>query len=114
MTYNSRKAARKPLTAGQWLMALSIATLALPFGGLAARRYIDFSEKLSADIASTSQAGILYTVDSTGDGGLVGSSNFCNDGTGKCTLRAAIQAANLHAGEDGIDISIPASDPNCV
>src|SRR6266480_1560095 len=65
-------------------------------------------------VTLTPQAGgLLYTVDSTGDGDLVGSSNFCDDGTGKCTLRAAIQAANLHSGDDGIDFSIPTSDPNC-
>ncbi len=52
--------------------------------------------------------GLLYSVDSTGDGSLVGSSNFCNDGTGRCTLRAAIQASNLHSGEDGISIDLPA------
>ena len=51
--------------------------------------------------------GIFYSVDSTGDGDLVGSSNFCNDGTGHCTLRAAIHASNLHAGEDGIGIDLP-------
>ena len=44
--------------------------------------------------------GIFYEVDSTGDGGLVGSPNFCNDGTNHCTLRAAIQAANLHFGNN--------------
>ena len=58
-------------------------------------------------------ADLLYIVDSSGDGPLVGSTSFCDDGTGKCTLRAAIEAANGHAGNDGIQISIPASDPNC-
>jgi CSLREA domain-containing protein len=57
------------------------------------------------------QAGILYVVDSTGDGDLVGSTSFCNDGTGHCTLRAAIKAANGHTGDDAIEFSIPTSDP---
>ncbi len=50
--------------------------------------------------------GILYTVDSTGDGGNVGPSTICDDGTGQCTLRAAIEAANAHIGADGIDIVV--------
>ncbi|HEX8077097.1 MAG TPA: choice-of-anchor Q domain-containing protein [Chthoniobacterales bacterium] len=52
-------------------------------------------------------AGLAYSVDSTGDGALVGSVNFCDDGTGHCTLRAAIQAANGHAGTDGIFFDLP-------
>ena len=64
---------------------------------------------ISADI--TAQAGILYIVDSTGDRDLVGSTSFCDDGTGHCTLRAAIKAANGHTGDDAIEFSIPTSDP---
>src|SRR5262245_50506315 len=56
---------------------------------------------------------ILYFVDSTGDGGNVGSPTICNDGTGHCTLRAAMEAANANPGLDGISISIPVSDPGC-
>ena len=56
---------------------------------------------------------ILYFVDSTGDGGNVGSSTICDDGTGHCTLRAAMEAANLNPGLDGISIGIPLSDPGC-
>src|SRR5438128_6241541 len=57
--------------------------------------------------------GILYLVDSTGDGDLIGPSTNCDDGTGHCTLRAAIEASNLHAGTDGISFNIPTSQPNC-
>jgi hypothetical protein len=57
--------------------------------------------------------GLLYGVDSTGDGGNIGSSNFCDDGTGHCTLRAAIEAANSHAGDDGIFFNIPIAGNNC-
>lgn len=32
--------------------------------------------------------------------------NLCNDGAGRCTLRAAIQEANAHAGADTINFSI--------
>src|SRR5205807_8655593 len=55
--------------------------------------------------------GILYLVDSTGDGDLVGPSTNCDDGTGHCTLRAAIEASNLHAGADFIGFNIPTTDP---
>src|SRR5437879_5005676 len=55
--------------------------------------------------------GILYLVDSTGDGDLVGPSTSCDDGTGHCTLRAAIEASNLHAGADFIGFNIPTTDP---
>lgn len=57
--------------------------------------------------------GLGFGVNSTGDGDNVGSSNFCDDGTGHCTLRAAIQAANAHPGADFIGFVIPASDPGC-
>jgi CSLREA domain-containing protein len=55
--------------------------------------------------------GTLYVVNSTGDGDLVGSTDTCDDGTGHCTLRAAIQASNAHPGTDGIRFSIPSNDP---
>jgi hypothetical protein len=57
--------------------------------------------------------GIEYTVDSTGDGKNVGPVTQCNDGTGHCTLRAAIQASNGHAGVDGIVFNIPTAGNNC-
>src|SRR5437588_8541482 len=55
--------------------------------------------------------GTLYLVDSTADGDVVGPSTSCDDGTGHCTLRAAIEASNLHAGTDFISFNIPTSDP---
>jgi hypothetical protein len=61
-------------------------------------------------------APLLYFVTSTGDAPLVGSSNFCDSDPAtpgeQCTLRSAIEAANLHPGVDGIEFSIPSSDPN--
>jgi hypothetical protein len=56
---------------------------------------------------------LAYTVDSTGDGNNVGPVTQCNDGTGHCTLRAAIQASNAHAGADGIFFNIPTAGNNC-
>lgn len=66
-----------------------------------------------SDSASLPSAPILYFVDSTGDGGNGGSATTCNDGTGHCTLRAAMEAANANPGLDGIDIGIPLTDPGC-
>ncbi len=77
----------------KWLILAAIALMVLP------------STRL------VNAQGLLYFVDSTGNGGLVGSSNFCDDGTGHCTLRAAIEASNLHPGADGIRFGIPTSDP---
>src|SRR5881394_2119685 len=56
----------------------------------------------------------IFVVNSTGDG----DDAFPGDGqcetavgNGVCTLRAAIEEANAHAGGDGISFSIPTSDP---
>jgi CSLREA domain-containing protein len=67
---------------------------------------------LRTGVATSPQAlGIFFVVDSTGDGDLVGSNTICNDGTGHCTLRAAITASNQHFGIDGIGFNIPTTDP---
>jgi hypothetical protein len=50
------------------------------------------------------RVGLIVT--STGDGGHAGGVQVCNDGSGQCTLRAAIQQANAHAGEDKIHFNI--------
>src|SRR5438445_7338144 len=56
----------------------------------------------------------IFVVNSTGDG----DDAFPGDGqcetavgNGVCTLRAAIEETNAHAGGDGIFFSIPTSDP---
>src|SRR5436190_21358519 len=56
----------------------------------------------------------IFVVNSTGDG----DDAFPGDGqcetavgNGVCTLRAAIEEANAHAGADGIFFSIPTTDP---
>src|SRR5438477_5383622 len=58
----------------------------------------------------------IFVVNSTGDGddAFPGDGN-CETavGNGVCTLRAAIEEANAHAGGDGIGFSIPTSQPNC-
>ncbi|MBI2798563.1 right-handed parallel beta-helix repeat-containing protein [Candidatus Saccharibacteria bacterium] len=56
--------------------------------------------------AQTAQAA-TFTVDSVDDGGNAGGPGVCDDGGGKCTLRAAIEAANTTAGADVINFAIP-------
>ncbi|MCH8063946.1 MAG: S8 family serine peptidase, partial [Chloroflexi bacterium] len=55
------------------------------------------------------------TVDSTGD---VGDDNLadllCDDGSGKCTLRAAIEQANFNVGADLIGFNIPGAGPHTI
>jgi hypothetical protein len=58
------------------------------------------------DVAIRPDGGLTYTVNSIGDGGLVGPPTTCDDGTGNCTLRAAIQAANANSGDDVISFAI--------
>lgn len=53
-----------------------------------------------------------FTVNSTGDGADSNTSDgVCDDGTGNCTLRAAIQQANASAGADMITFSLGAGTP---
>jgi CSLREA domain-containing protein len=58
-------------------------------------------------IQSTAHAAATFTVNSTGDGA---DSNLndgvCDDGTGHCTLRAAIQQANATPGADTVNFQI--------
>ena len=56
-------------------------------------------------------AQVLYIVNTTSDTVVIGA---CQNGNPGCSLRGAIQAANVNATADGISIEIPASDPNCV
>src|ERR1700730_16554158 len=58
--------------------------------------------------------GLAFTVNSTGDGGDANPGDgLCDTGAGECTLRAAIEEANAHAGDDGIFFNIPPTQPNC-
>jgi CSLREA domain-containing protein len=57
-------------------------------------------------IQPAAQAATTFTVNSTGDGADSNTSDdVCNDGTGNCTLRAAIQQANT-TGRDTINFSV--------
>ena len=90
-----------------YLIGTGFALATLAFAGMS--RPDEFPEKLNTQTrVMPTQGGLGFGVDSTGDGDNVGSSNFCDDGTGHCTLRAAIQAANGHPGADFIGIVLAA------
>lgn len=56
-----------------------------------------------------------FTVNSTGDGGDSNTADgVCDDGSGNCTLRAAIQQANATAGTDTIAFNIPGVGPHTI
>ena len=67
----------------------------------------DAPDSLWNALQPTVSAATFFSVNSTGDGA---DSNLtdgvCNDGTGACTLRAAIQEANSIAGDDTITFAI--------
>ena len=76
-----------------------------------------FAVRAAGGASATQTQGVLIFVNSTGDGGnMVGAPNCDADVVTlgeQCTLRAAIQAANLSPGDDGIEFAIPPNDPNC-
>ena len=56
---------------------------------------------------TTAHAAAAFTVNSTGDGADSNTADgTCNDGTGNCTLRAALQQANATPGTDTINFQI--------
>ena len=58
----------------------------------------------------TVKAATTFTVNSIGDGADSNlADGLCNDGSGACTLRAAIQQANSVSGDDTIAFSLPGS-----
>ena len=66
-------------------------------------------------ISSTSATIVLPTVNSTGDGGDSNAGNgICDDGTGSCTLRAAMEEANARSGADTIHFNIAGAGPHTI
>jgi CSLREA domain-containing protein len=58
-------------------------------------------------LTPAAHAAAAFTVNSTGDGADSNTADgVCDDGSGKCTLRAAIQQANATAGADTINFSV--------
>ena len=100
-------------------MPVWVALLALSLAGLPMQRSLALPGTPGAEVGDQGDApltcppncGTAYTVDSTGDGAHVGAETQCDDGTGHCTLRAAIQVANFNTGDDGIFFDIPTTDP---
>ncbi|MCH8223489.1 MAG: fibronectin type III domain-containing protein, partial [Chloroflexi bacterium] len=71
--------------------------------------YSDYSQEHPVRAATT------FTVTSTGDSGDSNAGNgICDDGSGSCTLRAAIEEANALSGTDTIAFNISTSDPGFV
>ena len=60
-------------------------------------------------------ADATLTVTSIADGGDTNPGDgACDDGTGSCTLRAAIEEANANSGLDGVVFAIPAAGPHTI
>ena len=69
---------------------------------------------LAVALSLPTSAGLAasFTVDSIGDGADSNTlDGVCDDGTGKCTLRAAIMQANASVGADTIAFSLPGPSP---
>ena len=64
---------------------------------------------------TASITGTTFVVDSTGDGGDSNIGNgICDDGSGACTLRAAIQEANDDSDRDTIQFNISGTGPHTI
>ena len=67
---------------------------------------------LAVPVGMVYSAGPTFIVDSTGDGADSSPGDgVCDDGTGKCTLRAAIEESNASSTTSTIGFNIPTSDP---
>src|SRR5690242_1190185 len=68
----------------------------------------------TANEAVGALASHTFIVNSTGDGTDANPGDgVCNDGTGHCTLRAAIVESNASVDADVIQFSIPCVAPSC-
>ena len=97
------------------LLTLPPATLASPRA--AAPPPLKHGARAASSTRPAQAGGLLFEVNTTGDGSRVVGGASCDADAStpgdQCTLRSAIEAANANAGEDGIDIVIPASAPGC-
>ena len=75
----------------------------------------EVSGRNTSEFSQCIEAGAVYVVNSTGDNAdsNVGDGT-CDDGTGDCTLRAAIEEANAVARLDAIIFSIPSAGPHTI
>jgi CSLREA domain-containing protein len=66
-------------------------------------------------IGYATDSSLYLTVNATGDGGDSNPGDgFCDDGSGDCTLRAAIQEANARSGKNIIAFNIPGPGPHTI
>ena len=79
---------------------------------------VTLSSQRTSEFAANVVLPITMTVNSTGDAGDVSpgdgtciTGGLNSDGDPECTLRAAIEEANMSGGHDLIDFAIPTSDP---
>ncbi len=93
----------------EWFMLAVMASI-VALGVLVALHHVESSRKVHVQ-SGMMVFGNTYVVNSTGDGDNDPFIRGCDDGTHHCTLRAAIQQANFHAGTDDITFNIPTSDP---
>jgi len=67
-----------------------------------------FSVHFFRSVKANASPESTFTVNSAGDAADINPGDgFCNDGSGSCTLRAAIQEANAVSGADTINFSLP-------
>ena len=88
------------------------------WGTVAVRLVAPLALTLWLVLAAVTSAGVLsaagptFTVDSTGDSADDNPGDgVCDDGTGKCTLRAAIEESNASSTTSTIAFNIPTTDP---
>jgi parallel beta helix pectate lyase-like protein len=121
-TMNTRRSyasSRNRPARSKWLSLALAALLALPPAAFAAPWGTVSARSLGAHpaVAPSAPAGLIYTVNTTGDApgsGLVGSCDVDPITPGEqCTLRAALRATNGVAGEDTITFNIPLTQPGC-
>src|SRR5215208_6097314 len=64
--------------------------------------------------STTAAVGTTFAVDSTGGSPDASINGICADASGDCTLTAAIEEANAHAGKDTIAFAIPGAGPHVI
>lgn len=110
-SFSQMKAARQ-IHGRKCLVLAFTVVAALPLSGFATWHSAHFSPKASAQGGITPISGSVFSINTTEDPGIPSQIN-CRERGFKCTLRAAIEAANTTPGDDVIGFSIPPTDPNC-
>lgn len=102
----------KPLAGKR--VALALMMVVCLFGGWASIGKALRPPPLSA-MSTLQMTGSIFVVTTTGDNSDANTTDgLCNDGSGACTLRAALQQANVLAGADIITFNIPGTGPHII